>query len=92
TERVLENELIEYNAQEKHRAAFTLLWAKIQEQEYDENELYSFLEQLKGKLCTKLWGETHAKSLEIMTTNGLLETLDYMQDQLDKINTIMLDV
>lgn len=92
TERVLEHKLLERGANERQRSTFMLLWSKIEEQEYDENELYSFLEQLKTKLCMRIWSETHSKSLEKMTNEGLPETIDFMQEQLDKINDILLDI
>ena len=85
TERVLDSKILDRSIGDKHKPGFVLLWALMQEQEYDENDLHDLMMQMKARYCMRLWNAMHSDSLAVMADKGLEETMTFIQSRVEEI-------
>ena len=69
----------------EHRQNLMLVWAEVQEEDYDENDLYAILKQIKMGQAMRLVKQCSVDGAEVLLTNGIAEWLDHQtlyQDQI----------
>jgi len=85
TQLVLENRLIEEQVKDKSRGKYITLWAKLEEIDVDENDLYEIITQLKDRYCMKLMNEMFKDAHEYLIDKGIEECLSMCQERLETI-------
>lgn len=90
TKNLLDQKMIENNANKKFIRNMELVWSTIQEQECDKNELHGFLESLKTKKCLAIWDDCLENSLDKLNDGGLKEGINYLQSCISEMNQEMI--
>jgi len=85
TSLVLENKLVAYGVSDAVKGKFLECWAAVQEQEYDENDLYALLMHLKNTRALTLYNEMIQKSYELVKSEGVSKGLPFVQNKVDEI-------
>lgn len=82
---VLENRLIRNKIPDNHKKNILMVWERSQEEDYNENETYDLLIQLKQNQAMILLQDLHKKGHEVMGENGVQASVDYIQDMVAQI-------
>jgi replicative DNA helicase len=86
TRETLADRLIRNRVTDIHKAQFVLLWEKVQEQDYDENDTYNLLERLKQEHTLKMFNDMYKDGYDELTQNGLDSAVESIEEYVAKIN------
>lgn len=92
TYNVMENKLIDSRQSDLVKESYAVLWQDIQSQEIDENNLHEWCMQLRKNKAVKEVGELFVKGQEKISTEGLENAIQYIDDQVDSVKNELSDV
>jgi replicative DNA helicase len=81
TPTVLDLRMIEKGVRGKHRAKFVTLWEQVQEEDYDENELYELLMQLKQAKALRVLTEMFTGGHSTLVKDGIEKCAEYVVEK-----------
>jgi hypothetical protein len=85
TRSVLESRLIKSQTDDIHKEKFMIMWEKILVQDYDENDLYDLLIQLKQNLSLQFWNDMYQSGHQTILKKGIEKATEVIQEKLDKV-------
>lgn len=91
TDLVLDNALISKNAKDKVKSVFVSLWAEIQDTDIDLNDFHAVIMSIKRNYALKLMSEMFQTGKEVLSDNGINDTIEVMRDYISNISNEMLD-
>lgn len=89
TPSVLESKLIKANVTDAHKMKFILLWEKVQEQDFNENDLFDLLISLKQNLALTYLNDLFKEGHDAMAEEGLDSATKIIKEKIEQIETEM---
>jgi len=76
---VLENKFVEFCLKDKVRGKLLLLWSRIEEDDYNPNELYDLLEQTRVALAMRLWHDMFSQAKDALASGGFAASMEVLE-------------